>query len=40
MRQSFIIKDGKIAWTSLSAQTSGAAQEIQNALDSIQLQQQ
>lgn len=40
MRQSFIIKDGKIAWTSLSAQTSGAAQEIQNALDTIQLQQQ
>jgi len=40
MRQSFIIKDGKIAWASLSAQTSGAAQEIQNALDSIQLQQQ
>jgi peroxiredoxin Q/BCP len=40
MRQSFIIMDGKIAWTSLSAQTSGAAQEIQNALDLIQLQQQ
>ena len=39
MRQSFIIKDGKIAWTSLSAQTSGAAQEVQNALDTIQLQQ-
>jgi peroxiredoxin Q/BCP len=38
MRQSFIIKDGKIAWTSLSAQTSGAAQEVQNALDTIQLQ--
>ena len=40
MRQSFIIKDGKIVWTSLSAQTSGAAQEVQNALDTIQLQQQ
>jgi len=40
MRQSFIIKDGKIAWTSLSAQTGGAAQEVQNALDTIQLQQQ
>ena len=38
MRQSFLIKDGKIAWTSLSAQTSGAAQEVQNALDTIQLQ--
>ena len=40
MRQSFIIKDGKIAWTSLSAQTGGAAQEVQNALDTVQLQQQ
>lgn len=36
MRQSFIIKDGKIAWVSLSAQTSGAATEVQNALDTLQ----
>ena len=34
-RQSFIIKDGKIAWASLSAQTGGAAQEIQKALDML-----
>ncbi len=37
-RQSFIIKDGKVAWVSLSAQTSGAAQEVQNALDMLQKQ--
>lgn len=36
MRQSFIVKDGKVVWISLSAQTSGAAQEIQKALDSVQ----
>jgi len=36
MRQSFIIKDGKVAWASLSAQTSGAAKEVQSALDSLQ----
>lgn len=36
MRQSFIVKDGKIAWVSLSAQTSGAAGEVQNALDTLQ----
>lgn len=36
MRQSFIIKDGKVAWISLNAQTSGAAQEVQNALDTLQ----
>lgn len=36
MRQSFIIKDGKIAWVSLSAQTAGAAAEVQNALDRLQ----
>jgi peroxiredoxin Q/BCP len=36
MRQSFIVKDGKIAWVSLSAQTSGAASEVQNALDRLQ----
>ncbi len=35
-RQSFIIKDGKVAWVSLSAQTSGAASEVQNALDMLQ----
>ena len=34
-RQSFLIKDGKLAWSSLSAETSGAAQEIQKALDSL-----
>ena len=36
MRQSFIVKDGKIAWVSLNAQTAGAAAEVQNALDSLQ----
>ena len=35
MRQSFIVKDGKIHWVSLSAQTAGAAQEVQNALDTM-----
>lgn len=35
LRQSFLIKDGKIVWVSLSAQTSGAAQEVQNALDTL-----
>jgi peroxiredoxin Q/BCP len=35
-RQSFIIKDGKLAWSSLSAQTSGAAAEVQKALDTLQ----
>ena len=34
-RQSFLIKDGKLAWSSLSAETSGAAQEVQKALDSL-----
>jgi peroxiredoxin Q/BCP len=38
MRQSFLIKDGKIVWSSLSAETGGAAQEVQNALDMIQKQ--
>jgi len=28
-RQSFIVKDGKIAWNSLSAQTKGSAEEVQ-----------
>lgn len=36
MRQSFIIKDGKVVWASLSAQTSGAAKEVQIAIDSLQ----
>ncbi|MCE0524046.1 MAG: peroxiredoxin [Methylacidiphilales bacterium] len=34
-RQSFIVKDGKIAWNSLHAQTSGSAAEVQKALDSL-----
>lgn len=34
-RQSFIIKDGKIAWNSLKAKTKGAAEEVQNALDNL-----
>ena len=34
-RQSFLIKDGKLVWSSLSAETSGAAQEIQKAIDSL-----
>ena len=34
-RQSFIVKDGKIAWTSLSAQTNGHAQEVQEALNKL-----
>lgn len=35
MRQSFLIKDGKIAWVSLNAQTSGAAAEVSKALETI-----
>jgi peroxiredoxin Q/BCP len=31
-RQSFIVKDGKIAWNSLKAQTTGSAEEVQKAL--------
>jgi thioredoxin-dependent peroxiredoxin len=34
-RQSFIIKDGKIAWTSLQAKTKEHALEVQAALDSL-----
>ncbi len=34
-RQSFIVKDGKIAWNSLKAQTDGSAKEVQTALDSL-----
>ena len=37
-RQSFIVRNGKIVWSSLSAQTSGAAEEVQKALDTIQKQ--
>ncbi len=34
-RQSFIIKDDKIAWNSLKAQTTGSAEEVQKALDGL-----
>ena len=34
-RQSFIVKDGKIAWNSLKAQTTGSAEEVQKALDGL-----
>jgi len=34
-RQSFIVKDGKIAWISLKAQTKGSAEEVQKALDGL-----
>ena len=34
-RQSFIVKDGKIAWNSLKAQTKGSAEEVQKALDGL-----
>jgi peroxiredoxin Q/BCP len=34
-RQSFIVKDGKIAWNSLNAQTKGSAAEVQKALDGL-----
>jgi len=34
-RQSFIVKDGKIAWNSLKAQTRGSAEEVQKALDGL-----
>ena len=34
-RQSFIVRDGKIAWNSLKAQTKGSAGEIQKALDGL-----
>lgn len=35
MRQSFLIKNGTIAWLSLNAQTSGAATEVTEALKSL-----
>jgi peroxiredoxin Q/BCP len=34
-RQSFIVKNGKIAWNSLKAQTKGSAAEVQKALDGL-----
>jgi peroxiredoxin Q/BCP len=34
-RESFIVKDDKIAWTSLHAKTKGSAEEVQQALDSL-----
>jgi peroxiredoxin Q/BCP len=34
-RESFIVKDGKIAWTSLHAKTNGSAEEVQQALDQL-----
>lgn len=34
-RQSFIVKDSKIAWNSLKAQTTGSAKEVQKALDGL-----
>jgi len=34
-RQSFIVKDGKIAWVSLKAQTKDSAAEVQKALDGL-----
>ncbi|MBX9742636.1 MAG: redoxin domain-containing protein [Chthoniobacterales bacterium] len=35
-RESFLISDGKIAWLSRKAKTSGAAQEIQEALQALE----
>lgn len=37
-RQSFLIKEGKVAWSTQSAKTSGAAAEVQKALDTLQRQ--
>lgn len=34
-RQSFIVKDGKIAWVSLKAKTKESADEVQQALDGL-----
>ena len=34
-RQSFIVKDDKVAWISLKAQTKGSAAEVQKALDGL-----
>ncbi len=34
-RQSFLIKDGKIAWFAEKAKTAESAQEVQAAIDSL-----
>ena len=34
-RESFIVKDGRIAWTSVHAKTKGSAEEVQAALDRL-----
>jgi thioredoxin-dependent peroxiredoxin len=34
-RQSFIVKNGKVAWNSLKAKTEGSAEEVQTALDGL-----
>jgi peroxiredoxin Q/BCP len=34
-RESFIVKDDKIAWSSLKAKTTGSADEVQAALDGL-----
>lgn len=34
-RQSFLIKDGKVVWTALSAKTSEHAAEVQQAIDKL-----
>ena len=34
-RQSFLVKNGIVVWSSLAAKTSGAAEEVQNALDNL-----
>jgi peroxiredoxin Q/BCP len=34
-RESFIVKDGHIAWTSVHAKTKGSAEEVQQGLDSL-----
>ncbi|MCE0484605.1 MAG: peroxiredoxin [Methylacidiphilales bacterium] len=34
-RESFIVKDGKVAWNSIHAQTKESAEEVQKALDSL-----
>lgn len=37
-RQSFLIQGGRIVWSTQSAKTSGAAEEVQKALDTLQKQ--
>jgi peroxiredoxin Q/BCP len=34
-RESFIVKNGRVAWTSIHAKTKGSAQEVQVALDHL-----